>query len=379
MFSPKGFRALAAIIVFSLLALACSLGNIAADVASSVSKEISSTEVDDSGAPAEQGVQDQQAPPSIKIPVGPPTPTPFVYDGPLPDAGKGGVYGRILWNGQPIEGLEVKLCDEIKFIGGCRGAEYPTRTGVDGVYVIINVPPGGYGLTYKALEGESWFFMTSGFLNARDFELKAGEMVNIGDKNTVRTDVVITKPAEDERISAVRRPVLEWQAYPQAAYYELTFHSGRGGSLIHRMQLTEPRFEMNRDLQSCGYTFKVEVFNSQEVQIAENDGWHNFQIGGLPESCEMTATSPADGATVKANEITLTWQPHAWAKVYKIHFYKKGESSTKILDFVETTEASYVVTQAVPTGQYEWVVYGYDEFGDGLGFTNSFTLNVSSP
>ena len=384
---PKGFRFLCAIIALSLLPLACSLGNIASTVAESVSKEIAATaesgaapaaEGQPGEAPAAEGQAEQGAPP-IKIPAGPPTATPFVYTGAMPEAGKGGVYGRIMWNGQPIEGLEVKLCDEVKFIGGCTGAEYPTKTGPDGVYVITNVPPGGYGLTYKAYDGDNWYFMTSGFLNARDFEVKAGEMVNVGDQNTVRTDVAITSPTEDERLSGVRRPTLEWQPYPEAAYYELTFHSGRGGSLIHRLKLTEPKFEMNRDLQSCDYTFKVEVFNNQQVQIAENDGWHNFQIAGLPETCVMTATSPADGATVKANAITLTWQPHPWAKVYKIHLYKKGESATKILDFVECTEPSYNVTQSVPPGTYEWVVYAYDEFGDGLGFTNNFDLNVTAP
>ena len=30
------------------------------------------------------------------------------------------------------------------------------------------------------------------------------------------------------------------------------------------------------------------------------------------------------------------------------------------------------------SGRY-WVVYGYDEFGDGLGFTNGFTLYVTNP
>jgi hypothetical protein len=180
-------------------------------------------------------------------------------------------------------------------------------------------------------------------------------------------------------MSAVARPVLSWQPYPDAAYYELTFHSGRGGSLIHRKKVTETSFTMDRDLQSCEYSFDIEAFNAQGVIIAEYDGWRRFQIAGLPQNCVMKALTPADGASVSAKAITLTWEPHAWAAVYKLHMYLESDSKIKILDFVETSETSYTVTQDVPAGTYYWVVYGYDEFGDGLGFTNGFTLNATSP
>ena len=49
------------------------------------------------------------------------------------------------------------------------------------------------------------------------------------------------------------------------------------------------------------------------------------------------------------------------------------------LNFVETREASYKVTQNVPAGEYYWVVYAYDEFGDGIGFMDGFDLFVTNP
>ena len=171
------------------------------------------------------------------------------------------------------------------------------------------------------MDSDTWYYITSGFLNAADFEVPANEMVNAGDFHTVRTDLVILTPKEDERLSGVSRPVLSWEPYPEAAYYELTFHSGRGGSLLHRMKLTETSFTMDRDLQSCDYSFDIDVYNAQEIRIAEYDGWRNFEIAGLPQNCVMVALSPADGATVSAKEITLSWEPHDWAAVYKIHLY----------------------------------------------------------
>jgi hypothetical protein len=309
---------------------------------------------------------------------GPPTPTPFVYSGPAPAAGTGGVYGRLLWNDEPIAGVQGKLCEEIQFFGGCSGLEYPTMTDNYGVYVINNVPPRNYGLTYQGVDSDTWFYVTSFVLDAQDFEVKSGEMVNMGDFNTIRTDLLVLTPTEDEHVT-VTRPTLSWQAYPDAAYYELTFHSGRGGSLIHRKTLTENNFIMDRDLQNCDYSFKIEVFNASGTQIAENDGWRNFIVGGMEQSCKLIPLGPADGATVSATGLTLSWEPHAWADVYKIHFYDANDSNKKILDFVETRETSYTITQNVPAGSYIWVVYAYDSFGDGLGFSDQFTLYVTNP
>ena len=330
------------------------------------------------GGDGENPVMPTEPPPDIPKVAGPPTPTPFIYNGPLPAAGTGGVYGRLLWNGSPVQGVEVKLCDEIKYFGGCEGAEYPTVTDATGVYAILDVPPGTYGLTYKALDADTWYFVTSGILNAKDFQINAGEMVAMGDHLTVRVDVVILTPQEDERLT-IARPTLSWQPYPDAAYYELTFHSDRAGSMIHRKQMIETSFVMDRDLQNCAYSFSIEVYNAAEEIIAEYDGWRRFEVGGMPTSCVMTALTPADGATVPVNGIELTWEPHAWAASYKIHMYNTDDSSLKVLDFVKSTGTSYTVTQNVPPGTYTWVVYGYDSFDESLGFTDAFTLYVTNP
>lgn len=382
MFKKRLSLLITGLVFISLLQIACSLANIASTVANELAVAEKKGEAEgvpaDGDAPVGQDPAEEGAM-ALDLPPGPPTPTPFIYNGTMPKSGTGGVFGRMLWNGGPVEGLEVKLCDKIKFFGGCEGVEYPTRTVANGVYAILDVPPGSYGLTYKALESDTWYYVTSGFLNAKDFEVPADQMVDVGDFNTIRTDLKIISPKEDERLSGVSRPVLSWEPYEGAAYYELTFHSGRGGSLIHRKEMTETSFTMDRDLQTCDYTFDVEAFNGSGVAIAEYDGWSNFQIAGLPQSCNMVALSPADGATASATGIKLTWQPHEWAAVYKIHLYLESDSNVKILDFVESTEPSYTITQNVPAGTYYWVVYGYDEFDDGVGFTDGFILNVTNP
>lgn len=373
----KRFRVLVFIAVLVLVLSACEL-----PFTISMKDQAKSTVAVE--APGTTGGGESESPdtgeqPQIPIVAGPPTPTPFKYAGPMPSAGTGGVYGRLLWNDKPVGDIQVKLCDEIEYFGGCEGAEFPTITDANGVYTILNVPPGSYGLTYKALDSDTWYYVTSGLMNAKDFEIPADQMVSVGDHKTVRTDLVIISPQEDERLQGVARPTLSWQPYPDAAYYELTFHGGRMGSIIHRKQLTETSFTLDRDLQTCDYSFDIEVFNANETVIAEYDGWRNFEIAGLPTSCKLKLLSPADGASAAANAINLTWEAHPWAKAYKLMMFAKDNRDNKVLDFVETSATSYTVTQAVTAGAYEWYVYAYDEFGDSLGFSDTFTLYVTAP
>jgi|GEM_PF-2305054 len=322
----------------------------------------------------------ESTPTPVKAPkkTSPPAPTSVVYQGTAPAAGSGGVFGRLLWNGKPVEGVEIKLCDKIEFLKGCVGTEYPAVTDADGMYAILDVPPGKYGLTFRAINSDNWYYITSSILNAKDFEIVADKMIYIGDHHTVKTDLVILSPKEDERIT-VARPPLTWEPYADADYYKLTFHASRGSTLVSGLKTKETSFTLDRDLQTCTYSFKVEAFNAQEVKIAEFDGWRNFAVGGLPQNCKLVALTPAKGATVSAKEIKLTWEPHDWAVVYKIHFYLKGDSKVKILNFVETKSTEYTITQEVPAGLYQWVVYAYDDFGDFFAFSDTFELNVTGP
>ena len=190
-----------AIIILALIQLACSTSSITQKATEIVGVVIETAAV----LPGEA-----TQPPAAEVPIvaGPPTATPFVYSGAPPQAGTGGVYGRLFWNGKPVQGQEIKLCDEIKTFGGCQGAEYSSVTDANGVYAILNVPPGSYGLTYRAMDSDTWYYITSGILDAKDFEVPADQMINVGDFHTIRTDLVILTPTEDERMSGVARPVL---------------------------------------------------------------------------------------------------------------------------------------------------------------------------
>lgn len=299
----------------------------------------------------------------------------FEYTGPQPASGTGNVVGRLLWNGQPVIGLPVKLCDEIEFFGGCQGQEYETATDDSGVFLFADIPPMSYGLTFHALESDDWMYFTSGILDARDFEVTAGDVLNVGDQNIVKFDIQSVQPAEESQLSEPR-PMLEWEAYPEAAYYEITLDSDRGYSVFLFEELEGTSISPTQDLLTCGYGWYVKAYNAQGVQIAETDGMWHFEEINQPYTCYVTGLSPADGATASAGSLTLTWDAHGLAAYYKINMYGADDSSINPLDFVQADTNSYTVTQTIEPGTYSWVVYAYDQNGDFFAFSDTTTLIV---
>src|SRR5215213_3076496 len=68
-----------------------------------------------------------------------------------PAPGTGNVQGKVLYNGAPVENIEVKLCETFsRFLSGCGGKIYTAKSDKDGDFVITNVPPKEYeGLTVR--------------------------------------------------------------------------------------------------------------------------------------------------------------------------------------------------------------------------------------
>ncbi|HKG79842.1 MAG TPA: hypothetical protein VKA78_10495, partial [Pyrinomonadaceae bacterium] len=66
-----------------------------------------------------------------------------------PAPGTGNVQGKVLYNGAPVENIDVKLCETFsRFLSGCGGKIYQVKTDKDGDFVITNVEPKEYqGLT----------------------------------------------------------------------------------------------------------------------------------------------------------------------------------------------------------------------------------------
>jgi hypothetical protein len=82
-----------------------------------------------------------------------------------PAPGTGNVQGKVLYNGKPVENIDVRLCETFsRFLSGCGGKIYTAKTDKDGDYVITNVPPKEYeALTVRIFDTDGYVFATTSF------------------------------------------------------------------------------------------------------------------------------------------------------------------------------------------------------------------------
>jgi hypothetical protein len=143
-----------------------------------------------------------------------------------PAAGKANVQGKVFFNGKPVADIEVKLCEKFsRFIGGCSGETFTTKTDAGGEYLIKSVPAGIYeGLTAKVFNTPYYVFATSGIVGSAKYKLEADQTFFAPDSNLFKSDLKLVTPRAGSKINASNIEV-KWDAYPDAAYYKFSIHA----------------------------------------------------------------------------------------------------------------------------------------------------------
>jgi len=193
------------------------------------------------------------------------------------------VQGKVLFNGKPVENIEVKLCETFnRFLGGCGGKTYTARTDKDGDYVITNVPPKVYeGLLARVFETDSYIFATSGIagLSANKYEVSADKTLFAAPTNLYKGDLKLLNPKAGAKVSA-QNLELKWEAYPDAAYYKFSLFpedsSITSPYINQRVEATS--FSLDKPLEKGTYRWQVEAFNSSDKKLSESSNDINFII-----------------------------------------------------------------------------------------------------
>ena len=257
------------------------------------------------------------------------------YDGPAPASGKGNVFGEIRWNGAGAADLEVLLCADFSSFSGCGGEEFLTTTDADGQYLFEDVDPGVYALSVRVFDSDDWLYISSGILSSAEFEVEAGETLTIGRQNIFKLDVNPEEPANGSKVAATE-VTLKWQPYPDADYYKLSMYPDEGDAILIDKRVNEATLTVDLLPVNCGYRWRVEVFNSDRIKIAEMAEDFDFVVDGLEGSCQLAVLEPADGAEINGDGIILDWEDSPVAVTYKILMWNDDDpDKTNVLDFVQ--------------------------------------------
>jgi hypothetical protein len=200
-----------------------------------------------------------------------------------PAPGTGNVQGKVLYNGKPVEGIEVKLCETFsRFLGGCGGKVFAAQTDKDGDYVIANVEPKVYeGLIARVFDTDSYVFATSGIggLSSTKYEVTPDKTLFVTSTNLFKSDLKLTNPKAGAKVSASNLE-LKWTPYPDAAYYKFSIYpedaSVTAPYVNERTDATS--FSINKPLQKGTYRWQVEAYNSADQKLSESADDIKFTI-----------------------------------------------------------------------------------------------------
>lgn len=200
-----------------------------------------------------------------------------------PAPGTGNVQGKVLYNGAPVENIDVKLCETFsRFLSGCGGKTYTAKTDKDGDYVITNVEPKEYeGLTVRVFDTDSYVFATTGIagISAAKYVVVADKTLFVSPTHLFKGDLKLASPKAGSSVSG-QDLELKWDAYPAAAYYKFTLYPDDH-------QITPPyinervdgaSFKINKPLEKGIYRWQVEAYNSADKKLSESSDDYRFTI-----------------------------------------------------------------------------------------------------
>ncbi len=200
-----------------------------------------------------------------------------------PADGKGNVVGLVLWNDQPVPKAAVWLCEG--FSGGCTGIyQYRANTDANGYYVFKNVTPGRYIVAINSFS-TGWFIFYFDSNGDREQTVIAGENLVLDPWSIWKFDLRATTPKKD-KVLADAMPVLGWDAYKDAAYYEITIYDINFNPVVTAERVDGTEYKPSQALITCRFYWDVEAFNADGVKISSTrPGDMYFYVIDVPGKC----------------------------------------------------------------------------------------------
>ena len=200
-----------------------------------------------------------------------------------PAPGTGNVQGKVLYNGAPVENIDVRLCETFsRFLSGCGGKIYTAKTDKDGDFVITNVPPKEYeGLTVRIFDTDSYVFATTGIagISSEKYNVEADKTLFVRPTHLFKGDLQVVNPKAGSTVSGENLE-LKWQPYPDAAYYKFSLSPDQ--HLVEppytNQRVDDASFKVNKHLEKGTYRIKVEAFNKSDRKLSETPDDINFTI-----------------------------------------------------------------------------------------------------
>jgi len=251
-----------------------------------------------------------------------PTATIAPPDG-LPETGFTNVYGRVLWKSEPVEAITISL---IVSVPGEPIYFEDAETDSNGRFVFTKVPASDIGQLMifsqhlKAIFGEEW----SNVVDAVPafFSVPENTNFNFGEYYLVTKNLTLLHPIDGVELSESVGS-LEWEPYPDAAFYHITLNQQRGSYTNLEMDTEATQLAL-LPLLDCQYTWVVVAYDFMGNPLAKSrdeDGSFTIKNDMLPR-CNLEIISPLYMEEITSGVFQIEWELHPLAVRYEINIIK---------------------------------------------------------
>ena len=313
-----------------------------------------------------------------------PTPLPTIVPPPPPSPGTANVYGRVVWQGLPVEGVRMRLIGP--YVWGGRYRER-TDSDSDGVFRFPDVPPGeAYELA--GIIEDSDLDLPAGSVGASEatFSVVPDSNLDLGSYYLIATDLTLLWPPRRSTLSDLS---LSWEPYPGAAYYHVELKQWNGNYADSEIDTPETELELELPLLNCSYGWDVTAYSESGIPLARSDSafvddsddfWQRYDglftihNASLP-SCGIALISPADSEVIVGGwNVEFIWEPNPLATGY-VGSLTRIRDAAGNMDF-ELYDFGFVVQEdgslagaglpSLPRGQYNWEIMAWCEDGRSI-------------
>jgi len=323
--------------------------------------------------------------PAIATPTARPTHTPTIvvptptlhFEIPATVSGKGILIGDIQWNSLPAVKSQVKVCSDFDTFRGCKGLEYSALTDEKGYFLIENVVPGDYTLLAN-LFGTSWYLYA-----LEKVRVRADQTQFVDTFHLYKLDLLPIAPLNNKNIDVTQgNPTLEWQAYPDAAYYEITVNTFFKNDAI-KQKVETNQFVLSDEIHliNCAYSWSISAYNQDGHQISQFKDKMQFNIINAGISCEIANPSPTDKAKLPQGNAQLSWDAHPLADYYIVYVVTEDDSFSIIMNKGGTKiegSTTFDISD-MPTGAYVWSVDAFDASNTQVATSGLLYFSIIAP
>ena len=175
-------------------------------------------------------------------------------------------------------------------------------------------------------------------------------------------NVAVIWPGANEAVDA--QPVLQWDAFPEAAQYQVTIINSDTNETVFTQKTTERVMPVTPPLPGgIRYTWTVQAQDANGQVIGEVHTF--FRVKALLETVE-----PANLATTSATP-TLIWKPCDNAVTYQVVLLDDDAYPPVVVSDEESKETSFAVATPLEPGSYSWTVWAKDANGAIIAEANN--------